>query len=150
MWRPATFLKETLTQVLACENFKIFMNTFFYRTPTVATSDIRPYSHKTRTLWRQEVTWKDVRYPEYVLDIFWGSMYVQCTSCTQEILFYCHMTMVMMKTRGYVWVNYVWMNSDCKSWKPIVSNIHKKRSLLWLLVRELSWILTKPAWLLLV
>ena len=37
--RPATLLKkETLTQVFSCEFWKIFKNTFFYRTPLVDAS----------------------------------------------------------------------------------------------------------------
>ena len=38
IFRPATLLKETLTQVLSCEYCKIFKNSFFDRIPTVAAS----------------------------------------------------------------------------------------------------------------
>ena len=34
-WRPATFLKETLTEVFSCEIPKIFKNTFFSIIPPV-------------------------------------------------------------------------------------------------------------------
>ena len=38
--RPSTLLKKKLAQVFSCEFCEIFKNTFFYRTPPVAASDI--------------------------------------------------------------------------------------------------------------
>ena len=37
--------KETLAQVFSCEFCEISKNTFFYRTPLVAASDIASYAH---------------------------------------------------------------------------------------------------------
>ena len=37
--RPATLLKKTLAQVFSCDFCKISKNTFYYRTPLMATSD---------------------------------------------------------------------------------------------------------------
>ena len=42
-----SFFKETLTQVFSCELFKISKNTFFYRTPLVATSVICHYRQES-------------------------------------------------------------------------------------------------------
>ena len=39
--RPATLLRRVSPQVFACEICKIFKNTFFYRTPPMATSEIK-------------------------------------------------------------------------------------------------------------
>ena len=38
--RPTTLLKETMAQVFSCESFEFFQNTFFYRTPPVAASEL--------------------------------------------------------------------------------------------------------------
>ena len=35
--RPATLLKKTITQMFSCKSWKIYRNSFFYRTPPVAT-----------------------------------------------------------------------------------------------------------------
>ena len=55
---PATLLrKKTLTQVFSCEVCEIYKNTFYYRTPLVAASDVlisfailEPFSNKAAGL----------------------------------------------------------------------------------------------------
>ena len=42
--------KEALTQVFSCEFCKIFKNTYFYRTPLVATSECNKKSLGNNTL----------------------------------------------------------------------------------------------------
>ena len=43
-WRPITLLKRDSTQVLSCEIYVNFKNSFFYRTPPVVASV--PNTHK--------------------------------------------------------------------------------------------------------
>ena len=59
--RPATLSrKKTLAQVFSCEICEIYKNTFYYRTPLVAASDIlinfailEPFSNKVVGLFEQ-------------------------------------------------------------------------------------------------
>ena len=56
--RPATLLKKRLAQVFSCEFCKISKNTYSYRTPLVAASQIRTFVYGTilqkgyaKTMW---------------------------------------------------------------------------------------------------
>ena len=49
--RSANLLKRDSTQVFLCEICKIFKNTFVYRTPLVAASEIKAFNFQCFLLW---------------------------------------------------------------------------------------------------
>ena len=72
-WRPATLLKRDSTQVFSCEYCKIFKNTFFYRTPLVATFFLSYCFSCTPA-----IIWFDFFWKKYYLDLF------------TDVIFYFH------------------------------------------------------------
>ena len=59
--RPATLLKkETLAQVFSCQFCKNFKNTFFYRTPPVAASEVYFSSHQRNIVFESILNGKTI------------------------------------------------------------------------------------------